>query len=224
MKDNQDDIFTHAREKLIAQLRAQGISDEHVLEVMAKVPRHRFVPRQELARAYENGPLIIGHGQTVSQPYIVALMTQTLRLSRPDRVLEVGTGSGYQTAILAELVQEVYTIERLQPLSETAEAILSELGYTNINFCVGDGTLGWPEDAPFDAIIVTAAAPHIAEAWKEQLAEGGRIVAPVGSRYGQTLIRSTKQDGRFVEEPICGCVFVPLLGEQGWKEEGQPNR
>lgn len=215
-----EENFTEARHRLIDQLRLQGISDDRVLEVMAKVPRHRFVPRQELPRAYENGPLLIGHGQTVSQPYIVALMTQNLQLTGSERVLEVGTGSGYQTAILAELAEEVYTIERLQPLSDTAARNLAELGYDNIKFCVGDGTLGWPDGAPYHGIIVTAAAPKITDAWKEQMANGGRIVAPVGSRYGQTLIKSTKRDGRFVEESICGCVFVPLLGEQGWQEEG----
>jgi len=209
-----------SRRQMVEDLRRYGIRDDRVLEVMGRVPRHRFVPNYEESRAYDDDPLCIGYGQTISQPYMVAIMTQCLALSGKEKLLEVGTGSGYQTAILAELAASVYTIERVEALSRQAQARLTEMGYANIHFRAGDGTLGWPEEAPFDAILITAAAPGVAEPWREQLAEGGRLVAPVGPRYGQTLIAYTKRGEKLEEMPVCGCVFVPLLGEFGWKEGG----
>jgi len=202
------------------QLRKRGISDQRVLEAMARIPRHAFVSAEYQAAAYEDRPLPIGEGQTISQPYMVAVMTQSLDLKGEERVLEVGTGSGYQTAILAELAKTIFTIERLQALIQRAQKILQELGYENIFFLTGDGTKGWPEKAPFDGIMVTAGAPEIPQTLTSQLADGGRLVIPVGPRYTQTLYKVTRKGSRFTEEEITGCVFVPLVGDFGWKEEG----
>lgn len=201
------------------QLRRRGIKDERVLAAMAKVPRHLFVPGGSQAEAYEDRPLPIGAGQTISQPYMVAIMTQSLDLEGKERVLEIGTGSGYQTAILAELSQTVFTIERIASLYEKAEKILLDLGYKNVRCRWGDGSQGWEEEVPFDGIIVTAGAPEIPRTLKSQLADGGRLVIPVGPRYSQNLLRIIRNGNRFEEEDITGCVFVPLLGEFGWKEE-----
>lgn len=201
------------------QLKRRGIRDERVLEAMRKVPRHAFVPEAHQDAAYEDRPLPIGEGQTISQPYMVAIMTQSLELEGEEKVLEIGTGSGYQTAILAELAKEVYTIERIPALLERAQNTLQYLGYKNIFFMIGDGTKGWPGKAPFDGIIVTAGAPEIPQTLLSQLADGGRLVIPVGPRYTQTLYKVTKQGKNYKEEDITGCVFVPLLGEYGWKEE-----
>lgn len=201
------------------QLRRRGIRDGRVLEAMSKVPRHIFVPDQYKSSAYEDRPLPIGEGQTISQPYMVAIMTQSLELKGNERVLEIGTGSGYQTAILAELAREVCTIERIAILLQRAKSILQLLGYENISFLVGDGTKGWPEKAPFDGIIVTAGAPEIPQTLLTQLNEGGRLVIPVGPRYTQTLYRVTRCGRSYKEEDITGCVFVPLVGEYGWKDE-----
>jgi len=202
------------------QLRKRGIWDERVLEAMAKVPRHFFVYADYQAAAYEDHPLPIGEGQTISQPYMVAVMTQSLDLKGEERVLEIGTGSGYQTAVLAELARTVYTVERIQLLIQRAQKVLRELSYENIYFLAGDGTKGWPEKAPFDGIIVTAGAPEIPQTLISQLTEGGRLVIPVGPRYTQTLYKVTRKGKHFKEEDITGCVFVPLVGDFGWKEEG----
>jgi protein-L-isoaspartate(D-aspartate) O-methyltransferase len=202
------------------QLRKRGISDQRVLEAMARISRHAFVSAEYQAAAYEDRPLPIGEGQTISQPYMVAVMTQSLDLKGEERVLEVGTGSGYQTAILAELAKTIFTIERIQALIQRAQKILQEFGYENIFFLTGDGTKGWPEKAPFDGIIVTAGAPEIPQTLTSQLADGGRLVIPVGPRYTQTLYKVTRKGNRFREEEITGCVFVPLVGDFGWKEEG----
>ncbi len=210
--------FSLSRKRMVENLRHMGITEERVLQAMSRVPRHRFVPAGESSRAYEDDPLSIGHGQTISQPYMVALMTQCLSLTGAEKILEVGTGSGYQTAILAELAAAVYTIERVEALSLQTQARLAEMGYSNLHFRVGDGTLGWPEEAPFDAVLVTAGAPYPARPWKEQLADGGRLVAPVGPRLSQMLMVYTRRGETFEERPVCGCVFVPLLGEFGWKE------
>lgn len=183
---------------------------------MARVPRHRFVPLHLLPHAYEDRPLPIGHDQTISQPYIVALSTEALALEPTHRALEVGTGSGYQTAILAELVGEVYTVERLAELSVAAEERLRSLGYANVRFRVGDGTRGWPEEAPFDAILVTAGAPRIPERLLTQLAPHGRLVIPVGGRFSQELTLVRRQEQRLVHQRLCPCTFVPLIGEEGW--------
>jgi len=212
-----EDEFARERRALIAELRAQGIHDERVLAALGRVPRHVFVPPELLPYAYVNQPLPIGCGQTISQPYIVALSTEALALSPTDRVLEIGTGSGYQTAILAELAGEVYTVERLPELSEAARKRLSALGYTNVHFRVGDGTKGWPEKAPFDAILVTAAAPKPPKSLLDQLAEGGRMVIPTGGRTSQDLWLLRKRDGRLERIYLCPCTFVPLVGEEGWR-------
>lgn len=202
------------------QLRKRDIVDPRVLGAMAAIPRHAFVSAEYQVAAYEDRPLPIGEGQTISQPYMVAVMTQSLDLKGEERVLEVGTGSGYQTAILAELAKTIFTVERLQALIQRAQKILQELGYSNIFFFAGDGTKGWPEKAPFDGIIVTAGAPEIPQTLTSQLADGGRLVIPVGPRYTQTLYKVTRKGNRFTEEEITGCVFVPLVGDFGWKEEG----
>jgi protein-L-isoaspartate(D-aspartate) O-methyltransferase len=201
------------------QLSRRGIRDERVLAAMAKVPRHLFVPAGSQAEAYEDRPLPIGAGQTISQPYMVAIMTQSLNLVGKEKVLEIGTGSGYQTAILAELSQNVFTIERIARLYEKAEKILLDLGYKNVRCRWSDGSQGWEEVAPFDGIIVTAGAPEVPQTLKSQLADGGRLLIPVGPRYSQNLLRIIRKGNRFEEEDITGCVFVPLLGEFGWKEE-----
>ncbi len=213
------DGFARARRRMVdRQLAARGIGDQRVLDAMCRVPRERFLPPGETGRAYCDGAQPIGGGQTISQPYIVALMTQALHLTGRERVLEVGTGSGYQTAILAELAGHVYTVERLAELSERAERILREgLGYANISLRVGDGTLGWPEQAPFDRFVVTAAAPDVPGALLEQLAPGGEGVAPVGGHRHQMLTHYRKHaDGGVRSEKLCGCVFVRLIGEDGW--------
>lgn len=198
------------------QLRRRGISDPRVLAAMEKVPRHRFVPEPERAAAYDDQPLPIGEGQTISQPYMVALMTESLHLTGTERVLEIGTGSGYQAAVLAELCRFVYTMERFADLAARARQALADAGYVNVEVIVGDGTLGYPEAAPYEGIIVTAAAPRTAEPWLEQLADGGRLVLPLGDRWGQMLTVVTKRDGKVTQETVCGCVFVPLVGEHGW--------
>ncbi|MBP1721868.1 MAG: protein-L-isoaspartate O-methyltransferase, partial [Deltaproteobacteria bacterium] len=169
------------------QLRNRGVHDERVLKAMQNVPRHLFLPEDKRPLAYTDGPVQIGHGQTLSQPYMVALMSQCLRLRGHEKVLEIGTGSGYQSAILLELADELYTIERIGVLAERAEGILRVLGYSRFHLRIADGTAGWPESAPFDAIMVTAGAPHIPETLLAQLTEGGRLVLPVGSRFSQTL-------------------------------------
>ncbi len=198
------------------QLRARDITDERVIQAFLKVPREKFVRAEDAALAYGDHPLCIGLGQTISQPYIVALMTQCLELAGDERVLEIGTGSGYQAAILAEIARRVYTVERLEELSQRAQERLRRLAYSNIEFRVGDGTLGWEEEAPFDGIVVTAAAPRVPESLKQQLADGGRMVIPVGGQDVQQLMRVRRRGERFAEEPICECVFVKLIGAEGW--------
>lgn len=211
--------FAQERLNMVAeQLRRRGLRDERVLAAMTRVPRHLFVPAEARAESYEDRPLAIGEGQTISQPYMVAVMTQTLELTGEERILEIGTGSGYQTAVLAELAREVYTVERLRPLFQNAESRLRELGYGNIRCRLGDGSQGWPEEAPFEGILVTAGAPEVPEALKDQLSPGGRLVIPVGSRYSQNLLKIRRAGMRYEEEEITGCVFVPLVGESGWRE------
>lgn len=200
------------------QLVPRGIKDQRVLDAMRKVPRHLFMPERNWPNAYEDMALSIGEGQTISQPYMVAVMTESLALKGDEKILEIGTGSGYQAAILGELAREVYTIERIPSLAESAAARLRELGYAQVHVVVGDGTLGLPEHAPFDRIIITAAAPKIPEPLIAQLQEGGILVAPVGERYSQLLIRGTKRKGFLAEEAHLPCIFVPLIGEHGWKE------
>lgn len=206
-----------ARELMVqGQLAARGIRDRAVLEAMSKVPRHKFVPGDKQNEAYEDRPLHIGREQTISQPYMVALMTEYLELTGKEKTLEVGTGSGYQAAVLAELSHWVYTIDRLPELLARARITLESLGYTNISYKVFNGTLGWEEHRPYDAIMVTAGSPDVPRPLVEQLAEGGRLVIPVGDRYGQVLTRVRKQEGSFSRERLEACRFVPLQGEHGW--------
>jgi protein-L-isoaspartate(D-aspartate) O-methyltransferase len=208
-----------ARERMVkTQLIPRGITNPRVLEAMRKVQRHLFVEEGLIGEAYNDHPLPIGHKQTISQPYIVALMTEALELEGNEKVLEIGTGSGYQTAILAELSKTVYTVERIEPLLTKSKQLLRELGYTNIQFKVSDGTVGWEEFAPYDAIVVTAGAPKIPQPLLNQLAEGGRMVIPIGNRHGQDLTRVTRDKGRFLEKDLGGCRFVDLIGNHGWKD------
>jgi protein-L-isoaspartate(D-aspartate) O-methyltransferase len=204
------------REMVERQLRGCGIRAANVLEAMGQVPREAFVPPHEESQAYADGALPIEHGQSISQPYMVALMTEALELSGVERVLEVGTGSGYQAAVLARLCAQVYSIERIAELAESARERLAALGVGRVEITVGDGTLGWPEHAPYDGIIVTAGAPEAPAPLVEQLGEGGRLVIPVGDRYTQMLRVFTKRGGAVRERGLCACKFVPLLGEHGW--------
>ncbi|MFQ5846437.1 MAG: protein-L-isoaspartate(D-aspartate) O-methyltransferase [Candidatus Methylomirabilales bacterium] len=201
------------------QLERRGITDPRVLAAMRKVPRHLFVDPSLGWRAYEDSPLAIGEGQTISQPYMVAVMTATLALQGSERVLEIGTGSGYQTAVLAELAAWVYSIERIPTLAECAQKTLARQGYTNVSIRVSDGSMGWPEAAPFEAIVVTAGAPHVPPPLVEQLQVGGRLVIPVGSSHAQTLRRVLRKKDRVEEEELVACVFVRLVGEHGWQEQ-----
>jgi protein-L-isoaspartate(D-aspartate) O-methyltransferase len=207
-----------ARERMVKnQLMPRGITDQGVLRVMGKIHRHLFVDEALAGEAYNDHPLPIGQKQTISQPYIVALMTQALELTGKEKTLEIGTGSGYQTAILAELSRMVYTIERIKPLLEKSKELLDRLGYTNILFKAFDGTLGWKEFEPYDAIMVTAGAPRIPQPLLDQMAEGGRIILPIGNRYSQDLVKVTKLKDNYKEENLGGCRFVDLIGVHGWK-------
>lgn len=199
------------------QLKSRGIQAPDVLRAMEKVPRHLFVPEELQEYAYEDHPLSIGCGQTISQPYMVAIMTELLKLKPTDKVLEIGTGSGYQTAILAELAQYVISIERIQELAEGAEKRLKNLGYTNIKIICGDGSVGYPPEKYYDAIIVTAGSPDVPESLKEQLNEGGRLIIPVGGSNLQVLLKITKQEKDYLIEKHTSCIFVPLIGSEGWK-------
>jgi protein-L-isoaspartate(D-aspartate) O-methyltransferase len=211
--------YKHARERMIkTQLIPKGIKDKGVLEAMSKVHRHLFLEEALAGEAYNDHPVPIGHKQTISQPFIVALMTQILKLTGKEKTLEIGTGSGYQTAILAELSSKVYTIERIRPLMEKARYLLNSLDYTNILFKYYDGTLGWQEYAPYNAIIVTAGSPQIPENLVEQLAEGGRMVIPVGGKTNQELFEVIRLKTGYKTVRHGGCRFVDLIGAHGWKE------
>ena len=209
-----------ARELMVReQLEARGITDPRVLQAFRRVPRHVFVPEDMRDHAHEDRPIAIPGGQTISQPYMAALMTELLRLQGHERVLEIGTGSGYQAAILAELALEVYSVERIPELAEAALRRWKELGYLNIHLALTPRGLGWPDQAPFDGIIVTAAVPRVPQPLVEQLAEGGRLVLPVGSREQQTLVQIEQVEGKPRSREIGSCVFVPLIGEYGWPPE-----
>lgn len=210
--------FAQLRERMVErQLKGRGIRDERVLAAFRKVERHLFTPEAFVRDAYEDEPLPISEGQTISQPYMVALMTEALGLSGGEKVLEVGTGSGYQAAILAELAGEVHTIERNQTLAERARRLLAELGYASVTPHVGDGTLGLSAHAPFKGIIVTAGGPSAPEALKRQLdPDGGVLVIPVGTRFMQSLLKITRHGESYAEEDFGLCRFVPLVGEEGW--------
>jgi protein-L-isoaspartate(D-aspartate) O-methyltransferase len=212
--------FALARKKMVQeQLVARGIKDKRVLDAMLKVPRHLFVEEGLWHQAYGDFPLPIGEGQTISQPYIVALMTEALQLTRDDKVLEIGTGSGYQAAILAELTQHVFSIERISSMAAKARKVLDQVGYATVLIKVSDGTLGWQEEAPFAGIIVTAGAPEIPPTLVEQLEVKGRLVIPVGNEYSQTLLKVVKQDKGYKEKDLGGVRFVKLIGDHGWKAD-----
>lgn len=213
-----NDPFAEARRRMIAVLRRKGITDERVLAAMAKIPRHVFVEEKFRSQAYEDRPLPIGCGQTISQPFMVALMTQLLDLRPEDRVLEIGGGSGYHTAILASLARQVVSIERIPELAEKAAARLAQLGLDNVIVTVGDGTTGWSSLAPYDAILVAAGSPDIPQPLIDQLHIGGRLVIPVGEERLQRLIRVIKGERENRIEDHGGCVFVKLLGQHGWEE------
>jgi protein-L-isoaspartate(D-aspartate) O-methyltransferase len=211
--------FEVARKRMVEnQLVARGIRDRRVIETMLSLPRHLFVEEAMAAQAYSDNPLPIGERQTISQPYMVALMTELLELRGTEKVLEIGTGSGYQAAVLAVLADRVYTMERIRPLAMRARKVLDSIGLLNVNIRIEDGTCGWPEEAPFDVIIVTAGAPEIPNVLVQQLAPGGRLVLPVGDQLSQTLVRIRKQeDGSCVAEESVGCRFVKLIGKYGWQ-------
>jgi len=212
--------FRRLREKMVTtQIEARGIHDHRVLEAMRKVPRHLFVGEALQDQAYGDFPLPIGEGQTISQPYIVAEMTQALEVTPDDRVLEIGTGSGYQTAILAELAFRVYSIERVMELFVGSRKLLDQLGYHNVIVKCSDGTLGWPSESPFEAIIVTAGGPDVPDKLVQQLTVGGRMVIPVGDRLSQTLLKIRRNQGGAHTTDLGGCRFVKLIGEHGWKAE-----
>ena len=211
--------YTAARLAMVrSQLQRRGITDAPLLQVMREVPRHAFVPPEWRHEAYSDRPLPIGDEQTISQPYMVAIMTQSLALQGYERVLEVGTGSGYQAAVLSRLAAQVYSIEYFPALAESAGAVLQRLGYTNVQVMVGDGGLGLAAYAPYDGIIVTAAAPHVPQSLLTQLAEGGRLVIPVGSVTHQELLIIIRHGDDYAQERSVPCRFVPLLGQEGWAE------
>ena len=217
LRPNEDNLLESTRRQMLEEhLEGRGIADPDILRVMAEIPRERFVPPEHRYRAYADGPLPIGEGQTISQPYIVALMTQLLRVNRDCEVLEVGTGSGYQTAVLARLVKRVYTIERFPQLSAAAGNVLSELGIGNVEFRVGDGSCGWPEDRTFDRILITAAVPDFPPPLTAQLAEGGVMIAPIGQSAVQQLTIAEKHHGKLIEKYTSSCRFVRLIGEHGF--------
>jgi protein-L-isoaspartate(D-aspartate) O-methyltransferase len=212
-RDGEDAGFARAREEMVAtQIASRDVRDPRTLAAMRKVARHLFVPPALSGQAYEDHPLPIGHGQTISQPYIVAFMTEALGLEGGETVLEVGTGSGYQAAVLGEIAARVYTVEIVAPLAEEAAALLKRLGYANVEVKAGDGYLGWPERAPFDGIMVTAAAPRVPEPLKQQLKDGGRLILPVGDEW-QELVVVTRRGDRFEEKRVLPVRFVPMTGK-----------
>jgi len=221
MSTQRPDQYQEARLAMVEkQIKARGVTNSMVLKAMQEVPRHEFVPQASRMQAYADRPLPIGHGQTISQPYIVAYMTALLRLCGGENVLELGTGCGYQVAVLSRIAKTVYSIEVFPELADRAREHLHRLGYDNVIITSGDGTLGWPEHAPFDGIIATASGPSVPEPLKEQLAVGGRIVMPIGEyRFGQYIVRVTRGSGdNFHQERLLDVAFVPLIGKHGWPE------
>lgn len=214
--------FAIARRRMVEeQVIARGIKDKRVINAMLEVPRHMFVEEALQAKAYQDAPLPIGERQTISQPYMVAAMSEALSLDGTETVLEVGTGSGYQAAVLAMLADRVFSLERIPALARRARKVLDECGFSKVNIRLADGTQGWQDMAPFDAIIVTAGAPEVPQDYLSQLAAGGRLVIPVGNRDSQVLMRITRTaQGEYQKEQLLGCRFVPLVGKHGW-EEGQ---
>jgi len=215
----QNSKFANERKRMVEHdLKGRGITDAGVLSAMGRILREEFVPESYEPQAYTDGPLPIGMGQTISQPYIVALMTQELRLNNFCEVLEIGTGSGYQTAILAKLAKRIYTVERFADLSAKAQAILGRLGIDNVEYYVGDGSAGWPDKKQFDRIVVTAAVPYVPQQLLDQLCEGGIIVVPVGNGGVQELVVGTKKEGKLVERAVCDVRFVKLIGKYAFEE------
>ncbi len=214
--------YNIARRRMVEeQIKARGVNDPRVIEAMTKVPRHLFVPEALASQAYTDFPLPIGERQTISQPYMVALMSESLQLKGDEKVLEVGTGSGYQAAVLALLARQVFSLERIPALARQARRTLDACGFARVNVRLTDGTFGWEEEAPFDGIMVTAGAPSVPQPFLKQLAIGGRLVIPVGDRSTQILIRITRTgESTFREERLLGCRFVPLVGDYGWSDEG----
>ncbi len=211
------DAAVRRRQMVQFQLADRGIRDERVLAAFSSVLRERFVAEEYAGEAYDDRPLPIGLGQTISQPYMVALMTECLKLEGRERVLEIGTGSGYQTAILSLLAKDVFTIERFKTLATAARNLLTDLGFLNIRFRVGDGSLGWPEEAPFDRVLVTAGAPSVPEPLFEQIKEGGLLVIPIGGESEQELVVIEKSNGQRTQRHVCYCHFVKLVGREGWQ-------
>ncbi|MDD5454681.1 MAG: protein-L-isoaspartate(D-aspartate) O-methyltransferase [Candidatus Ratteibacteria bacterium] len=217
MLDETD--YKSLRENMVdCQIKARGINGEKVLKAMREIPRHLFIPEQQRSYAYEDFPVPIGEGQTISQPHIVALMTEMLQLKGHEKVLEIGTGSGYQSAILSKIAKEVYTVEKIEYLALKAEKIFKILGYNNIKVKIGDGTEGWSEHAPYDGIIITAGSPKIPEPLIEQISEDGRLVIPIGDAFSQDLTVAQKIKGKLTKRIICGCIFVPLIGKHAWEK------
>ena len=215
--DRVPDEFAAARRAMVEdQIRKRGVSSQRVLEAMLSVPRHEFVPAEFLGDAYADKPLPIGEGQTISQPYMVAAMTEALELTGPERVLEIGTGSGYQAAVLSLLASEVISVESHTPLALSAQERLTDLGYVNVHVHNGDGSVGFADAAPYDAILVTAGAPEIPPVLAGQLREGGRLVIPVGDQENQELVQARKENGELKSRALFDCRFVPLLGRYGW--------
>lgn len=212
--------FEVARRKMVeTQIAARGIRNPRVLQVMRDIPRHLFLDEGMWEQAYQDHPLPIGEKQTISQPYIVAMMTEALEPTPKDRILEIGTGSGYQTAILASLCEWVYSVERIRSLALKARKVLDQLRLYNVSMRIGDGTEGWIENAPYNGILVTAGAPEVPQPLKEQLADGGRLVIPVGDRFSQSLYKITRKGNEFHQEDLGGCRFVDLVGRYGWSPE-----
>jgi len=211
------DLDAARNRMVIQQLESRDIADPRVLQAMRQVPRHLFVPESRQSEAYQDRPLSIGYGQTISQPYIVGYMTAALGLAGSEKVLEIGTGSGYQAAVLSQVAARVITIECIPELADAAKKALAELGYDNVEVFVGDGSAGWAEEAPYDAIMFTAAAPEIPPPLRDQLAEGGRLVGPIGSRYDQVLVRMHRGASEWKTEMLKAVIFVPLVGEHGWQ-------
>jgi len=213
------DQYFDARQRMVQeQLISRGILDQKVLDAMRKIKRHLFVDKKYRDRAYDDTPISIPCSQTISQPYMVGLMTELIQPDKDKKVLEIGTGSGYQTAILAETCKKVYSVERHNELAELSKKRLDELGYTNVALKIDDGTLGWEDKGPFDAIIVTAAAPEVPERLVKQLESHGKLVIPVGTQYRQNLELVLKRGDSYIEKIICGCIFVPLIGKGGWSD------
>ena len=219
------EAYSRERKRMVdQQMVNRGIRDERVLEAMLAIPRHDFVPPEQMHLAYIDAPLPIGNNQTISQPYIVALMTELLNLTGDETVLEIGTGSGYQAAILAHIAKKVYSIERIPELAERSRSLLHSLQLENIEVLVGDGSCGLPEHAPYQAIIVTASTPEVPKPLEDQLSEGGRLVVPVGSRAGQVLELWRREGQKLISEKLVPVAFVPLIGEHAWPHEGKSRR